>query len=435
MLDIKFIRDNPDIVRAAIKNKKGKPVDIDAVVKLADERKDVRQKIDELNRKRNEAQAARDIEGGKRLKEEHAALEAEYAQVDKQFALLMLAIPNIPSVDTPVGTDDKENKVLQQVGEKRSFGPYSPKEHFEIGEALGFINTEKAAQVSGARFAYLMGDMVMMQFALLQLAFKILTDEDILKEIAMRAGLKVSTKPFIPVVPPVFVKKPIQVRMARFLTPEEHYLFPEDDLMLIGSAEHTLGPLHMDEVIAEEELPIRYVGYSPAFRREAGSYGKDTKGIIRVHQFDKVEMESFVKPEDGIAEQDFLVAIQEHFLQLLGLSYQTVLVCTGDMGFPDQRQIDIETWMPGQGVYRETHSADYIGGFQARRLNTRVKRADGSVESLHMNDATMVAMGRTLAAILENYQESDGSVKVPKVLQAYVGKDTLWPPHNSKNSA
>ncbi len=181
----------------------------------------------------------------------------------------------------------------------------------------------------------------------------------------------------------------------------------------------------MDEIIPEEKLPIRYAGYSPAFRREAGSYGKDTRGIWRMHHFDKMEMETFVKPEEGIAEQDFIIAIQEHFLSLLGLPYQAVIISTGEMGFPDHRQFDMEVWMPGQSAYRETTTSDYMGGFQARRLNTRLKRADGSIEHVHMNDATMVAMGRTLAAILENYQESDGTVRIPKALQAFVGKDII----------
>ncbi len=424
MLDIKFIRDNPDIVRAAITNKKGKPVDLDEVLKLHDERKSLAQKVDEINRKRNEAAAGRDIEAGKKLKEEHAALEEKHADIEKKLVALLLKIPNIPSPDTPVGTDEKSNKVVRQVGEKRNFG-FSPKQHFEIGEALGIIDSETAGKVSGARFTYFKGDLAMMQFGLLTLALKILTDEDILKEIASRAGLKVSTKPFIPVVPPYMMRSAVMNRMARLEPIEERYYLEKDDLVLIGSAEHTLGPMHMDETVPEAALPIRYVGYSPAYRREAGSYGKDMRGILRLHHFDKVEMETFCRPEDGILEQDFIVAIQEHLVGLLGLPYQTVIIATGDMGFPDQRQIDLEIWMSGQGLYRETHSADYMGGFQARRLNTKVKRADGSTEPVHMNDATMVAMGRTLAAILENYQESDGSVRVPKVLQQYVGKDII----------
>lgn len=425
MIDIKFIRDNPDIVRAAIQNKKSKPVDVDELLKLHESRKEIKQKIDEVNQKRNQAAAARDIEAGKKLKEELQALEAEHTALEKDLVALLIKIPNIPSPDTPVGADEKENKVLRQVGEKRAFGSYSPRQHFEIGEDLGLINFERASTVSGPRFAYIMGDLAMMQFALLNLSMKILTDEDILKDIASRAGLDVSTKPFVPVVPPYMMRPAVMNRMARLDPIEERYHFEKDDEVLIGSAEHTLGPLHMDEVIAENQFPLRYVGYSPAFRREAGSYGKDTRGLIRMHHFDKVEMETFTKPEDGYKEQDFIVAIQEHLLTLLGLPYEVMSICTGDMGFPDHRQFDMNTWMPGQGVYRETHTSDYMGGFQARRLNTRVKRSDGTLEFVHMNDATLVAMGRTLAAILENYQESDGSVRVPKVLQPYIGKDIL----------
>ena len=205
------------------------------------------------------------------------------------------------------------------------------------------------------------------------------------------------------------------------MSPPEHYMFPEDDLMLIGSAEHTLGSMHMNKIFEEKDLPIRYAGYSTAFRREAGAAGKDTNGILRQHQFDKLEMEVFSLPENSMQEQNFLVAIQEHVLQLLRLPYQVLAVCTGDMGFPDNRQIDLETWMPGQDKYRETHSADSTGGFQSRRLNTRVRRADGKIEPVHMNDATVVAIGRTLIAIIENYQQADGSVKIPEVLKKYMG--------------
>ena len=425
MLDIKFIKENPDVVRAAIKNKKAADVDIDELLKLAEERKALKQKIDDVNRARNDAAKNRDIEAGKKLKEESAVFETELAAVEKKYLALMLKLPNIPSPDTPIGEDESANKVLRQVGEKRNFGSYAPQEHFDIGEQLGLINSEKAGEVSGARFTYLMGDLALMQFALLNLSIKILTDEDILKEVATRAGLKVSTRPFIPVVPPYMMRSSVMNRMARLEPLDERYYYEKDDIVFVGSAEHTLGPLHMDEAVSEESLPLRYVGYSPAFRREAGSYGKDTKGIIRMHHFDKVEMETFCRPEDGYLEQDFLVALQEHLMQLLGLPYQIIICSTGDMGAADQRHIDLETWMPGQKTYRETHSADYMGGYQARRLNTRVKRADGSNEILHMNDATMVAMGRTLAAILENYQEPEGTVRVPKVLQQYVGKDVI----------
>jgi len=407
-----------------MKNKNREGIDLDRLLTLADQRKAVAGEVSEINRKRNVAQQARDIEAGKTLKTELEAAEEKYRAIEKELVALLVQLPNIPSPDTPVGPDESANKILRQWGQKPVFA-FEPKAHWDLGRELGIINSEKAADVSGARFTYLMGDLVLMQFALIDLVFKTLTSRETLRKIIDAAGLPVSDKPFVPVVVPVMVKKPVQVRMARFLTDEEHYLFPNDNLMLVGSAEHTLGPIHMEETLQEDQLPLRYVGYSTAFRREAGSAGKDTRGILRQHQFDKAEMETFCRPEDGYREQDFLVAIQEYLFQQLKLSYQVMSVCTGDMGFPDQRQIDIETWMPGQNTYRETNSADYVGGFQARRLQTRIKRVDGTSEPVHMNDATAFAIGRTLIAIMENYQQADGSIVVPEVLRAYMGKDKI----------
>lgn len=401
MLDIKFIRENQDLVKEAAKNK-NREIDVEEILRVAEERKTLRTELDTLNQRRKEAANARDVAAGTQIKTELEDLEKRYAELDKQFVALMIKVPNIYSPDTPVGKDENENKVIRQWGSKPEFG-FEPKEHHEIGKALGVIDTETAADVAGSRFSYLKGDLVLMQFALIQFALKLLIG-----------------KGFTPVLPPVFIKPAVQNRMARFMTPEDHYMFPNDDLMLIGSAEHTLGPMYMDKTVEEKNLPIRLVGYSTAFRREAGTYGKDTSGILRQHQFDKLEMESFTLPEDSLKEQDFLVSVQEEILQTLNLPYQVVVVCTGDMGFPDYRQIDIECWMPGQNKYRETHSADHTGNFQSRRLNARVKRADGSIEPMHMNDATALAMGRTLIAIIENYQQAGGSVKIPKVLLPYM---------------
>ncbi len=401
MLDIKFIKENKDLVVAAAKNK-NREIDADRIILISDERKRLRGEIDLINQKRKEAANARDIALGTQLKTELEQLEKDFAEVDKEFVSLMLKVPNIYSADTPVGKDEGENKVVRSWGEIPQFD-FAPKEHHEIGKALGVIDTETAGEVSGSRFTYLKGSLVLVQFALIQFVLKVLVE-----------------KGFTPVIPPVFIKPAVQNRMARFMTPEDHYMFPNDDLMLIGSAEHTLGPMYMDKILEEKDLPIRMAGYSTAFRREAGTYGKDTSGILRQHQFDKLEMESFTLPEESLKEQELLVSIQEEILQALKLPYQVVSVCTGDMGFPDYRQIDIETWMPGQGKYRETHSADHTGNFQSRRLNTRVKRADGSIEPVHMNDATAVAIGRTLIAIIENYQQADGSVRIPEVLLPYM---------------
>lgn len=418
MLDIKFIKENKEIVAAACKNK-NRDINLDELLALYEEKKDFRTKLDDLNKKRNEAAKIRDIEAGKKLKEEAEELEKQAAESEKKYLNLMLKVPNIPSVDTPLGPDESGNKILRKWGEPTKFD-FTPKDHVEIGGDLGVIDIETAVEVVGARFNYLKGDLALLQFALIQFCFETLSSKETLKKIVKEANLNIKIKPFVPVVPPVFIKPAVQNRMARFLTPEEHYMFPEDDLMLIGSAEHTLGPMHMDEILEEGELPLRYVGYSTAFRREAGSYGKDTKGILRVHQFDKVEMEVFSLPESGIEEQNFLVAIQEYILKSLNLPYQVVSVCTGDMGFPDNRQIDIETWMPGQNKYRETHSADFMAGFQARRLNTRVKRSDGKTDHVHMNDATVLAIGRALIAIVENYQTKEGKVAIPEVLKKYM---------------
>lgn len=420
MLDVQFIRDNPDIVRAAMKNKnKEGVVDLDRVIALADERKKLAGEISEINRKRGVAQEARDAEAGKSLKEELRATEEKYAEAEKELVALLVQIPNIPSADTPVGPDESGNQVVRQWGEKPQFS-FTPKAHWDLGRELGLIDNEKAAEISGARFTFLKGDLALMQFALIQLAMSILTSRDELKKIIEKAGLNVSDKPFVPVVVPVMMRPQVMNRMARLEPREERYVFDEDTV-LVGSAEHTLGPLHMDEVIAEDRLPIRYVGYSTAFRREAGAAGKDTRGILRQHQFDKIEMESFAKPEDGYAEQELFVAVQEELMQRLKLPYQVIIVCTGDMGGPDQRQFDIETWMPGQDTYRETQTSDYMGGYQARRLNSRIKRADGTVEPVHMNDATAYAIGRTLIAIMENYQQADGSIVVPEALRPYMG--------------
>ncbi|MDO8183758.1 MAG: serine--tRNA ligase [bacterium] len=424
MLDIKFIKDNKDIVLKAIKDKNGGPVDLGRVITLSDERKVLRQELDNLNRRKNEAAAARDIEAGKTLKSDLQMAEEKIKAADQELLELMNLIPNVPSLDTPIAPDSSGNKVLREVGEKPQFD-FEPKDHIELGTALGLIDNEQAAVVTGARFTYLKGGAAMLQFALLDLAIKTVTNAETIKKIIADTQLDIEPKPFIPIIPPVMIRPAVLNRMARLEPREDRYYLEKDDLFLVGSAEHTLGPMHMDEVIEEAKLPLRYVGYSTAFRREAGSYGKDTKGILRMHQFDKMELESFCLPENSYQEQELMVAVQEYLLQQLKLPYRVVLISTGDMGFPDHRQIDIETWLPGQNTYRETHSADLIGGFQPRRLNTRVKRASGELEPVHMNDATVFAIGRMLIAIMENYQTAAGSITVPAVLRSYLGQDQI----------
>lgn len=423
MLDIKFVEANRDIVEKAIRDKRTEAVDIDRILALAKERKELRTKIDEINTARNKAAKEQNHEEGKRLKGEAAEVEKTLPDVEKELVTLLSKLPNVPSADTPVG-DEGANKVVRSWGDKPQF-TFTPKAHWDLGKSLGIIDSEKAAEVSGARFSYIKGDLALMQFALVQFAFKTLGDTDVLSKIAQEAGVNVHVTPFTPIVPPVLMRTAVMNRMARLHPMDERYVFEKDELVLVGSAEHTIGPIHMDEIIEEKDLPIRYVGYSTAFRREAGAAGKDTRGILRQHQFDKIELETFVVPEKSMDEQNFIVGIQEYLMRGLKLPYQVVLKSTGDQGTPNHRGIDIETWMPGQDTYRETHTSDLMTSYQSRRLNTRVRRESGTIENVHMNDATVFAIGRTLIAILENYQQADGSVRVPEVLVPYMGKDVI----------
>ncbi len=430
MLDIKYIRDNQDKVREAIKNKNSN-ANLEQVLTLDDQRRKLIIESEAIRSRRNEItedlkKEKKDdlIEESKKLKEMLSMKETELNEVEDKWLLAMREIPNIPMPDVPVGADETENQVLSKWGEPTKFS-FQPKDHMILGEALDILDTVRAAKTSGARFGFKKGAAAMLDAALYHYAFKTLTDPNIIQQIAGSIG--VSPKPFIPVLPPVMIKPDVYTRTGR-LSPQdedEKYKMAKDDLYLIGSAEHTLVAMHMDESIPEKDLPLRYVGFSTCFRREAGSYGKDTKGMLRVHQFDKVEMESFTSSANSLAEHKFLVAVQEYLMQQLELPYQVVINATGDMGKPNARQVDIETWLPGQDKYRETHSADYMTDYQARRLNIKIKRADGTTEYAHTNDATCIAMSRIPIAILENNQMIDGSIRVPKVLVPFVGTDII----------
>src|SRR3989338_2873574 len=430
MLDIKFIRENLDKVRAAIKNKNSN-ANLDHALTLDDQRQKLIIESEAIRSRRNEITADMQkekkedlIEESKKLKEMLGMKETELKEIEAQWLVAMQEIPNIPLPDVPVGADETENQVLKKWGEPTEF-KFEPKDHLQLGEALDIIDMTRAVKISGARFGFKKGGAAMLDAALMQFAFKALTDPQIIQQIAGSVG--VSPKPFIPVLPPVMIKPDVYTRTGR-LSPQdedEKYKMAKDELYLIGSAEHTLVAMHMDESINEKDIDLQYVGFSTCFRREAGSYGKDTKGMLRVHQFDKVEMESFTSAANSLAEHKFLVAVQEYLMQQLELPYQVVINSTGDMGKPNARQVDIETWLPGQKKYRETHSADYMTDYQARRLNIRIKRADGSSEYAHTNDATGIAMSRIPIAIMENNQMEDGSIRVPKVLIPFIGSDVI----------
>lgn len=424
MIDIELLRKEPEKVRKAAKEKNHDPKKVDEFLKLDDEWRKLTKEVGEKRAEQKKLSEKRDVEGGKKNKGEIKEVEEKIAEIEKKREAIWLTFPNIPSDDTPVGKDDSENKVLRKMGEPKKFD-FEPKDHVALGESLDVIDIESAGKISGNRFAFLKGDLARMEFALIQYTMETLGNAKVIESIAKGVKPGYHTGAFVPVVPPVMIRPEVFQRMGRLEPKEDRYYIPSDDLWLIGSAEHTLGPLHMDETIPEEKLPIRYLGFSTAFRRESGSYGKDVRGILRLHQFDKLEMESFTVAEDGVTEQDFFVAIQEYLMWSLELPYQVVICCTGDQGDPDARHLDIETWIPSQKRYRETHSADYMTDYQARRLGTRVKRKDGRTELVHMNDATAFAIGRTLLAIMENYQTKEGKIEIPKVLQKFMGKTII----------
>ncbi len=420
MLDIKYIRENPDKIKENNKNR-GVKVDIDRFLELDKKRAELIKQVDDLRAKKNKFKGKptdKELAELKTTKEKEEKLAKELADIEKEYRDIYLKIPNLTHTDVPVGKDENENVSLRKVGKVPKLD-FKPKDHLELGESLDLIDMKHAAKITGARFFYLKNELVLLEYALLQLVFNTLINESTLKEIAKKAKLDVSTKPFTPILPPDMIKPKYLEAMGRLEPKEDKFYTKKDDLYLVGSAEHTIGAMHADEVLDEKDLPLRYIGFSTAFRREAGSYGKDTRGIIRVHQFDKSEIVSFTTPETGKVEQDFIIAIQEHLMQQIGIPYQAVAICTGDMGDPDYRQVDLEAWIPTQNKYRETHTSDYNTDYQSRRLNIKVKKADGKTEHVHMNDATAFA-GRPMVAILENYQQKDGSVEIPLALQKYM---------------
>jgi len=401
MLDIKFIRENPEKVKEGIQ-KKGAEVDIEKILKLDRKRRELIQKIENLKAEKNKL-GANDREKAKEIKNKIKKIEPELERIEAEFNQLMLELPNLPLDDVPIGESDKDNVVVRKVGKKPKFD-FKPKNYLEIAEKLDIIDVKRAAKISGTRFGFLKREAALLEFALIRLAFDILTKEG-----------------FIPIIPPVMLKPEMMAGMGHLTEADkdEKYFIPKDNLYLAGSAEQPIGAMHTNEIFDEKELPKRYVGFSSCFRREAGSYGKDTKGIFRVHQFDKVEMFSFCKPDNSVNEHKFLLSMQEKIMKLLKIPYRVVHICTGDLAFPAAAAYDIEAWIPSENRYRETHTTFNDTDFQTRRLNIRYRSKKG-IEHPHALNATACAIGRTIIAIIENYQQKDGSVKVPAALQKYL---------------
>ncbi|MCX6764291.1 MAG: serine--tRNA ligase [Candidatus Nealsonbacteria bacterium] len=415
MLDIKFIRENIDKVKEGCQNKKAK-VDIDLLLKLDEKRKEALISLEGLRAKKNKAtkeivqsktktEKQKIVSAMKKIDKKEEVLQEKFNKLENDFNDLMLKVPNLPSKEVPLGNDQTGNVVLREVGEKTKFD-FKIKDYFEIAKTFDLIDTERAAKISGTRFGFIKNEAVFLQFALIKFTLDILIK-----------------KGFLPILPPVMLS-PEMMKGTGHLSEkdsEEKYFIEKDKLYLTGSAEQPLVSMHSGEVFQEKDLPKRYVGYSTCFRREAGSYGKDTKGIFRVHQFDKIEMFSFCLPEKSEEEHKNLLSIQEELMGLLKIPYRVVQICTGDLGFPAAAAYDIEAWLPSENRYRETHTTFNDTDFQARRLNIRFRNSKNNrLEIVHALNGTAFALGRILIAIIENNQQKDGSIKVPEALWEYL---------------
>ena len=415
MIDIKFLRENPDVVRASQKGRGEDVAIVDKVLAIDDIRRAALAEFETLRAEQNVLsksvgaakgdEKAALLENSKALAEKVKAADAKRAEVETQASALVMQLSNLLDPEAPIGGEE-DFVTIEHVGTPRDFAKdgFEAKDHVELGKLLGAIDTERGAKVSGSRSYYLTGAGAMLEFALVNYAI----------QSALKAG-------FTPVIPPVLVK-PAAMEGTGFLgqAAENVYHLEKDDYYLVGTSEVPLAAYHMDEVLPAEKLPLRYAGYSSCFRREAGSYGKDTRGIIRVHQFDKVEMFSFCKPEEAKAEHQRLLQWEKDFLNAMEIPFRVIDVASGDLGSSATRKFDIEAWIPTQNAYREVTSTSNCTEFQARRLNIRYKDADGTKAVATLN-GTLVAIPRMIVAILENHQNADGTVNVPAVLQPFLG--------------
>jgi seryl-tRNA synthetase len=415
MIDLKLLIENPEKIKQAILKKRYKG-DLDAVIKMDEERRKLMKEVEDLKAHQNkiakEIPAAADkkplLEKSKQYKERIRELEPKLEKIKLELEAETLLIPN-PTLDSvPDGKDEGDNVVIKTVGKKREFN-FEPLDHMELGLSHDLIDIETAAATSGTRFYYLKNDLVLLEFALIQFVMQ-----------------KLVAKGFAPILPPVLVKEKAMIATGFFPADrnEIYHVNPEDDnLYLVGTAEVPLAMLHADKIVDPAKLPMRYMGFSTCFRREAGSYSKDTYGIIRVHQFDKIEMFSFCDPAKSESEHELILATEEEIMTELGFHYQVVNICGGDLGNPAAKKYDIEVWIPTQKKFRELTSCSNCTDYQARRANIRFKGPKGT-ENIHTLNGTAVAMSRTIVAILENYQQADGTIEIPEVLRGYMGGRT-----------
>ncbi len=413
MLDIKYIRGNPDKVQQNAANK-DIDIDVNRLLELDEQRRLLTVKIDRLRAKRNELSqmskgtkpSADSIKQAKELKEQLSSVESQFKKAEPEYFELMAAIPNMMHESVPIGEGETANEVVRTVGEKPEFD-FEPKDHEAIGLKRDLLDLEAAAHTSGSRFYYLKNEAVLLEFALINWLMH-----------------KYVSKGFTPVTTPVLVREHMMYATG-FFPAEKNEIYKvnpgEDDLYLVGTSEVTLAGLHMKKPLEEDNLPKRYIGFSTCFRREAGSYGRDTKGIFRVHQFDKVEMYSYCTPEQSWEEHEYLLSIEEEILQELGLHYQVINIGSGDLGAPAAKKYDCEVWIPTQNKYRELTSCSNTTDYQSRRGGIKYRKKDGKLELCHTLNGTAMASTRTIIALLENNQNEDGTIDIPKVLQKYMG--------------
>ncbi len=418
MIDLKLLRADPDAFRTALGRKRYQASDLDRVLEMDARVRGLRVEIEELRAARNAA--SKQIPGAAgdekeallaQMKEVAADLkgrEPELRRLEEELDGALRVIPNPPDPSAPDGAGEEANVVVRTVGEPTRH-PFKVLDHLDLGEARGWIDVKRAARASGARFAYLLGEMVDLELALVRFAMDRLQAEG-----------------FRPVVPPILVREAAMYGTGFFPADRnEIYKIEGEDAYLVGTSEVSLAALHMDEILEPGELPRRYAGFSTCLRKEAGSYGKDTRGIFRVHQFDKVEMFSFCAPADSPGEHERMLAMEEGILQALEIPYRLVNVCTGDLGAPAAKKYDLEAWLPGQEAYREVTSCSNCTDFQARRLNVRTREESG-LRPLHTLNGTAVAVGRTLIALMENHQMEDRRIRVPAALRPYLsGRERL----------
>lgn len=416
MLDIKYIRDNQDELKKAITNKQFDPKIVDQVIECDDRRRLLIQQVEGIRKLINDnvntikgKPTDEQVKTGRDLKEKVQALQPDLDKCEKEFQDLMYQVPNPAAKDVPLGKDETGNIEVKKWGEIPQFD-FNVLPHEELAENLDLLDNKRAVRIAGSRSYFTKNDLVLLEYGLLMYALKLMI-----------------AKGYTPMTVPWLVNDDAMWGTGYFPWGQQDHYSTQDGQKLIGTAEVSLTAFKKDETLTEKDLPLRMVGISPCFRREVGSYGKDTKGIFRVHQFNKVEQVVYTVADEGLTRKmhDEMLGHTEELLQALKLPYHVLLMCTGDMGAGQRRKYDVEVWFPSQNAYRETHSDSYFNDFQSRRLNIKYKAKDNSIKYVYTLNNTVVATPRILGAILENYQQSDGSVKVPEILRDFVGKDVI----------